>query len=612
MTDNELKNHNGILGSRLIQEKEITAVNSKTGETVGTFTAEPGSNVLKWKAETDGTQLKFDIHDDEILDITDEDLTVDYMTGNPDYDGLTPIWLYADPVIFDEETKAKFLTLPLSERPKFTTDQIEKFYKARPEYNTFARRTIYEQPEELLKLFKSLTIDDFNYCEIGNAAERFELLQFRIERIEERIKDHIINTEDLKSIWPILTLREMFLESEIAEFYYLKNPTKSPKELAKEKGAIMTIGGRLADISNPDYSGWLDERPNKYAYISYTGDKHYFDRINADPDGNLYEQLQRSVSEQDKRARKSIKDGRFYDQRPPEHEHINAYILQALLKVILDNPRNDDGRYFYIHTPTLAKELNEHFITSLDEYDENGALKEDAAQLRKETAEKEKEAQKAGEKPTYSPPNFMDLLTDLNYWVGVINNMPTQIISINQVDYKTNTIRVDSPYIYDVIRANDEKRKIDAEKKETKLINPGYDYLLHSSIATEKDKIAVDLAITIINRILQRGSKNYSDDETPEENASEIKTITLRVKYKDLIDETPALKMVYNGASSKYKYDILNRRFKTAFKILKNKTDIYKYYIDLNIPNTPPTTKTLDNYLVITHQGINKDYKIIR
>lgn len=609
MAEKNYKGHNGILGSRLIQDREVTAINSKTGETVGTFKAEPGSNVLKWREEADGTQLKFDIHNAEILDITDDDLTIDYMSSNPDYDGITPIWLYADPVIFDDETKAKFLTLPMSERPQFTVELIEKFYKARPEYNTFARRTIYEKPIELLNFFKSLTLEDFESCDIGNAAERFKLIQFRIETIEKRIADKIIDITDLHALWPILTLREMFLESEIAALYYLKNPTKSPKELAKEKGAIMTIGGRLADISNPDYSGWLDERPNKYAYISYTGDKHSFDRIKADPDGNLYEQLQRSVSEQDKRARKAIKDGRFYDKRPPEHEHINAYMLQALLKVALDNPRSEDGRYFYIHTPTLAKELNEHFRSNLDEYDENGILKEEAEQLRKEAAEKEKEAKDAGEKVAYNSPNFMDLLTDLNYWVGVINNMPTQIISINQVDYKTNTIRVDLPYIYDVIRANDEKRKFDAERKQAKLINPGYNYLLHSNIATEKDKIAVDLAITIINRILQRGSKNYSDEEAPED--EENKTITLKIKYKDLIDETPTLKMAYNGAKQKYKYDILSRKFKTAFKILKNKTDIYKYYKGLNIPSTPPTTKTLDNFLVITHQGINKEYKII-
>lgn len=570
---------------------------------------ENGAEIGLATNESVNNQLKFDVSSDGELSITEE-----YKKNNPDYDGTTPIWIYADPVIFDEKTKAQFLSLPVSERPRFTIEQIEKFYKSRPEYNTFARRTIYENPMALLNFFKGLTLEDFESCEISSAEERFIVLQSKIERLEKYIKDNSINTDRIKSvmqarsIMPILTLRELFLESEIAALYYLKNPTKSPKELAKEKGAIMTIGGRLADISNPDYSGWLDERPNKYAYISYTGDKHYFDRIKADPDGNLYEQLQRSVNEQDKRARKAIKDGRFYDKRPPEHEHINSAILQALLKVAYDNPRNDGDRYFYIHVPTLAKELNEHYITNLDEYDENGILKEEAERLRNEAAEKNKEAQEAGEKATYNPPNFLDLLTDLNYWVGVINNMPTQIISINQVDYKTNTIRIDIPFIYDAMRASDDKRHLDAEKRETKKINPGYNFLLHSSIAAEKDKIAVDLATTIINKILQRGSKNYNDEEAPEE--SENKIITLNVKYKDLIEETPALKMAYNGASAKYKYDVLSRKFKTAFKILKKRTDIYDYYIDLEIPNTPPTTKTLDNYLIIKHKGINKEYKI--
>ena len=556
----------------------------------------------------DFKQIKFDIREDGEIELTE-----DYAAENTDDQTATPAWIIEDPAIADETQKKILINLPPGDRVNYAMSLIDEFYALRPEYNEFARHLIYEQPIELLNLFKSLTLEDFKALNIKNSDFRFDRLQRKIKQVEQIIEKKPIDTSKLSSIWPILSMRELFLESEIANFYYLKNPVVTPKELAKEKGAIMTIGGRLADISNKDYSGWLDERPNKYAYISYTGDKHYFDRINADPDGNLYEQLQRSVSEQDKRARKAIKDGRFYDGRPTRHEHINTSILQALLKVSLDNPRDDDDRYFYIHVPTLAKELNEHYITSLDEYDAAGNLKEDAAQQREKAAEAEEAAREAGEKMPYNPPNFMDLITDLNYWVGVINNMPTQIISINQVDYASNTIRIDSPFIYDVMRAQADKSQLDAEKKGAKKINPGYDYLLHSNIATEKDKIAVDLARTIINRILQRGSKNYDpDEEERTEPKDENKTITLKIKYKDLIEKTDSLKMAYNGASSKYKYDILNRKFKTAFKILKNKTDIYKYYIDLNIPNTPPTTRTLNSYLVITHQGINKNYKIKR
>ena len=554
------------------------------------------------------TQLKFDIQDESGETIID-DLSADFVSSDAEYDPSMPVWVWADPVIFDDDTKQLFLDMPAGERARFTTEVMDRFYAKRPEYSKFSREIIYHQPLELLDFFKSLTLEDLEACNVKGAEIRYQQMQERIQIAEKAIEKRPIDTEKLATIWPILVIREVFLESELANLYYLKHPRTSPKAEAEKLGAIMTIGGRLADISNKDYSGWLNERPNKYAYISYTGDKYYFDKIKADPEGNLYEQLQRSVSEQDKRARKAIKDGRFYDKRPPEHEHINTSILQALLKVVLDNPRSSDDRYFYIHVPTLAKELNEHYITSLDEYDENGVLKEEAIENRSKAAEEEKAAREAGDKTAYSAPNFMDLLTDLNYWVGVINNMPTQIISINQVDYKSNTIRVDSPYIYDVIRANDEKRKIDAERKETKLINPGYDFLLHSSLATEKDKIAVDLAISIINKILQRGTRNFeAEEEAPEGD----KIITVKVKYKDLIEETTALKMAYNGATAKYRYDILSRKFKTAFKILKKKTDIFEYYKGLNIPDTPPTTRTLDNYLVITHQGINKEYKVKR
>lgn len=566
------------------------------------------------------TQLKFDIKDtsgDTIID----DLTVDFISSDPDYDPSTPVWIWADPVIFDDDAKRLFLEMPAGERPRFTTDLLEKFYAARPEYNTFARRIIYENPMALLDLFKSLTLEDLNALGVSNAESRYKQLQQRIKRAERAIEEKPIDTNKLSTIWPILSIRELFLESELSEFYYLKNPVGSAKERAKAAGAIMTIGGRLADISNKNYSGWLDEMPNKYAYISYTGNKHYFDEIQADPEGNLYESLQRFVENQDKRARQSFRRGRFVDGRPPEHERINKNVLRALLKVALENNQNNDGRYFYIHIPTFAKELNRHYKTDLDEYDEAGNLTEEAARIRAEEREeinKMREAAKDAGDDFYinDPPNFMDLITDLNYWVGMINNMPTQIIAINRVDYKTNTIRVDFPYIFDVLRSLDDKRIDDAARKEHNYLDPGYDFLLHSNIDTEKDQLAVDLAITIINHILQRGVRNDSDpikaaDADPDQEGSEQKEkiITVRVKYSDLIKETRLLDMAYKSATPKYKYDILNRRFKNAFKILKKKTDIYDYYKDLDIPTTTPTTRTIDEYLVITHKGYNPDYK---
>lgn len=613
MADNEYKGHNGILGSRLIQEKEVTAVNSKTGETVGTFKAEPGSNVLKWNDETDGTQLKFDIHDDGIIDITDDDLTIDYMTGNPDYDGITPIWLYADPVIFDEKTKEEFIKLPLSERPMFTAYQIEQFYKARPEYDLFARRTIYRQPEELLKLLKSLTPADFTACKVGNAEERYKELQERIERAEDHIKELPINADNLATIWPILSIREMFLESEIADFYYLKNPHKTARERAIEQGAIMTTGGRLADISNKDYSGWLDEVFNTTAYLSYVG-PHYWDNIEIDEGGNIYDndeaKVLRAVRNQDEKVKRAFEVGTFGDERPAEHGRINKELMRALTKAAIEAK----GGTITIYLPTFAKELNENYSIDIDEYDKNGELNETGKENDAKRKQSEADARAKGEK-VYTKKSIMQQIYSLDYWAGILDtDYVTRTAVIVGLNKEAKTIDIFMPYISRLIKSQEESRRLEAETHRRDYLLPTYNFLVHTNIESERNKLAVDLVYTIIDKLLRRGSKTASefkenqtaDKEQPKKDGEKV---VYRIKYSTLIKDTPLLSMAYKNADgSKREYDVLNRTFKKAFQLLKKKTDLYDYFIDLNIPDTPPTKRTIDENLVITHKGKNPAY----
>lgn len=223
MADKDYKGRNGILGSRLIQDKELTLIN-EDGETVGTFTAERGSNALHWKdPAADATQLKFSLQDDGILDITDDDLTIDLISSDPDYDGITPVWIYSDPAIFDEETKAAFLKLPASERPRFTVEALETFYKNNIEYANFSRVKIYKDPLLLLEFFQKIKKGDFKKCGINNNG-RYEELQKKIKEAEIAIAKNPIDLEKLITIWPIFRLREQFTESELAALYYLQNP----------------------------------------------------------------------------------------------------------------------------------------------------------------------------------------------------------------------------------------------------------------------------------------------------------------------------------------------------------------------------------------------------
>ena len=190
MADKDYKGHNGILGSRLIQDKELTLINDN-GETVGTFKAQPGSDVLQWRnPAADTTQLKFSLRDNGILDITDDDLTIDLLSGDPDYDGITPVWIYSDPVIFDEETKATFLKLPASERPRFTVEALERFYKNNIEYANFSRAKVYKDPLLLLEFFQKIKKGDFKKCGINNNG-RYEELQKKLKEAEiAKAKNH--------------------------------------------------------------------------------------------------------------------------------------------------------------------------------------------------------------------------------------------------------------------------------------------------------------------------------------------------------------------------------------------------------------------------------------
>ena len=617
MADSKYKGQSGIMGSRILQERKLELIDRETGKRVGTFTAESGSNILKWNEKPSGTQLKFSVQDDGVLDISDDDLTIDIMSGDPDYDGLTPVYIWLDPVIFDAETKAAFMEMPAGERARFTTDLIEQFYNKRPEYNNFARRLIYDQPMELLNLFKSLTPEDFEALKIGNAEFRFDQLQKRINRAEEAIEKTPIDTNKLTTIWPILSIRELFLESELSEFYYLKNPKKSARELAAEQGAIMTTGGRLADISNKDYSGWSDEIPNDAAYISYVG-PHYWDNIEVDDGGNIYEKdeaiVQRAIRSQDAKILKAFEAGTFGDERPPEFERVNKEVLRALLNATIE----EHGAYRTIYLPTFARELNENYKIDVDEYDENGELNEKGKQNKAAADQREKDAENArknGEKVyTKEKPSIMQQFYSLDYWVGVLDgSFPKRTAIITGLNKEAKTIEVVLPYIDEIKRRLLEAQRLEVETHKRYL--PVYNFLVHTNIESERNKLAVDLVYTIIDKLLQRGSKpasafkeNQTDKSQEEKKSSE--KVVYRIKYQTLIDDTPLLSMAYKNANgSKREYDILNRTFKKAFQLLHKKTDIYNYFVDLKIPEIPPTKKTLDDNLLITHKGKNPAYK---
>lgn len=184
-------------------------------------------------------------------------------TAFPD---LTPFeWIQADPVIFDEETRAKYEELPDTEKTAFIIETLEQFYRNNIEYANFARLQIYNDPLLLLDFFRGIKKTHFKKCDIplssGEYKDRFKRLQELIIEAEIAIAKDPIDPEKLATIWPILRIRELFKESELASFYYLQNP--------RTAGAILK-GGEYNSVPSGQYLFLLD------AVITHTAAQRNF------------------------------------------------------------------------------------------------------------------------------------------------------------------------------------------------------------------------------------------------------------------------------------------------------------------------------------------------
>lgn len=141
------------------------------------------------------------------------------------FEDIVPIYLWADDVIFTEEKRTIYLGLPPEERPQFIIEAVNEFYRKNPEYADFETRTIYADPMTLLDFFKNVKRGHFKKAGIEDAG-RYAEMRRRIEAAEEAIASNPIDYENIKlrPIWPILRIRSIFTESELAALYYLQHP----------------------------------------------------------------------------------------------------------------------------------------------------------------------------------------------------------------------------------------------------------------------------------------------------------------------------------------------------------------------------------------------------
>jgi len=213
-------------------------------------------------------------------------------------------------------------------------------------------------------------------------------------------------------------------------------------------------------------------------------------------------------------------------------------------------------------------------------------------------------------------PDIMAKLHSFEHCVGIMPGMQTisKLFVILDMDMKNQTMTFAVPYIMRLLETLDEKNHIEKTTKQGKLIDyrkPYHNTLVHSNIAKERNKTAVELVYAITNGLLQRGytpdCKTYRKRDAVTKYPNRI---TYSVKFTTLINDTPLLRgRIQSYEDTANKNNALRRAFEKAYQLLEEKTDAKEWFINLKYNAIIPTMATLDNELIFTHEGRNGDYK---
>ena len=547
----------------------------------------------------DISQLAFLFDDDGNAIITNEEI-LGYNADDYD-DAPVPLWLWSDPVIFDDDAKEEVLKIDARDfegQNRFIQERLNKFYAENSQYAKFINSDIYENPTLLLDLFESLTLEDFRAVNLRNAEVRFNQLQQLIDACYKRLaRNRKRVLTGLALYMPILSIRDLVTESELAALYYQKHPRISSRELARQMGAIGKVGGRQAIISNSKYGGAFDLKPNRWAYLSFVG-AGYWQNVETDAFGNLYEkdeaEILRKVQADSKGKKRKMTGAKLPDEELPPG--IDKDLVGTLFAAVLKTSVYD-GNEFAIYVPDFSREMNKNYRNDLDQYDEKGEPKNDEPAA-----------------DVFVKPSIMKNLRSLDEWVGVLHNSEVRrVLVIAGINKEANIIYVTSPYLTALLRAMEDEQNRAVREKKQLYEKPNFNKLIHTTMASERNKPAVALVVRISNGLLQRGSKTTSKfkENKGAEPGAESERVNYSVSFETLIKDVPELSAKLNSQemTTSNKNTVLKRAFEKAYKLMKSKTDLYKYFVDLNVPEMIPTTTTLDTKLVITHAGRNADYK---
>lgn len=180
---------------------------------------------------------------------------------------------------------------------------------------------------------------------------------------------------------------------------------------------------------------------------------------------------------------------------------------------------------------------------------------------------------------------------------GKIRESYYQVLNFEYYDEKNNIVAFSSPYMNYVIQTIDEAaariypdNKKNLKKSGEVLKLPSYSFLVKSDIEKERNKLAAENVILIVQGIEVAGKKGYHFS---------IKTLIERnIFLSKRLKENPSRKA-----------QILKRTFIKTWELLRTQTRLEEYYKNIQLPDPKdpaciPTAKNMDNLVIdIKHDG---------
>lgn len=375
---------------------------------------------------------------------------------------------------------------------------------------------------------------------------------------------------------------------------------KRPRDVAVERGVLMTIKGHISSYSLDD----LKDALNGFSIFELPGDTT---------------------------AEKAfLQNGQLNTTLVPVNDlkevaRLHGAFLMFGVEAVKAAP--DDSDYtISFYTPSICRELH------IDPRQYSTKRGDDAPEL--------------------SELRFQALLNEVTAWERYVGRTPDgnyyRVCMFESYEKDGEIFNMRAPYLF----------KLKEHATAQQLKHSPYNDFFHSSVYSEQNYAAVELADRILKGLVKRGTRraDYRTyeaepkkkkqtttktdsqgnktttttiyDITPDEQpATKDNIFTWRCKFSTLIEESPQaaaeLAAILADNTLKNKSQVYNSKlrhlFETAYRIIEEKSDAPTYYVDLTLPTTVktvggkkkrvydiPTKSTVNRYCIIKHRGKRK------